>query len=914
MPAVDKLRQRAVLALLEDIKIIDSNDLETLAHALAQIIEDRPLIHRGLTVTGRPVGYTVDAFSAEQHMIVEASVEKDYFNEPFDKLIDDIQHARTTNSDCKRLYLFSSQICPNSKGGAVATVIRQESFGVCVMEWYDARRTAEAIFDHVIVNDNRRPFFEDFLPSLIRLFTEYVFSNAAPALPADLVDDGQRSTAIADALTANQIVNLFGLSGSGKTYAAIAFAAKNEDTFSGTFWLRGEDVSGANDFRMVRLQRLGVTMNLASLIRATDCLVVIDNCTIDGAQLKAMLPSDINPKARILTTALHPLRGHVHDLELPTLSDNSSLAILNQGACCPTPEQAKDILRLTHRHALILAILRDAVDETEATWDAIIADIKKNLAIYESKDHRTILDRILVQHSTGIIDELLTLKWLGTPLLDPEFARAVLGIAGVAKLLRRSILRPTGLGQFKIHDLIIECLKHFKMDGSPALNPSGQFWGYFQKTWEASPHHFQRSLHLHRSQIAAACDSSVPQPGLPAYLALLLENCPLSPEGIALLAATEMGPHLENRAELGSIIEALEHCIKLPDDEAERESLLRNAVQRLTDALQLATGQVIRTDLLHHRGKFRHWLKDVTGASDDFMTVLELQPDNWAALLQLARVKNDCSATDYLRRIVDAFEKSPATVPVTVILSALSELGKSAHVSLRNEVVRNRIKVIQTAISYSLVAGYSQPYHMLGRLGRHIFFPHPDVLLQLAGIVTFPPVENAANNEVFDIAECLKCIGKAHREAQTDPDAALPWCSQAIPYYGRVSPVNGFQLTMYAECHIILRNFTEANKVLDQVLASKREAHWWHRKAQTLLGLERMDDALLALEHSFTDPNAETYRGTFYQTKARILAVKNDPHCIEAAQSALALVSDAKHKRQIESELHNYQSRFDLSD
>jgi hypothetical protein len=66
------------------------------------------------------------------------------------------------------------------------------------------------------------------------------------------------------------------------------------------------------------------------------------------------------------------------------------------------------------------------------------------------------------------------------------------------------------------------------------------------------------------------------------------------------------------------------------------------------------------------------------------------------------------------------------------------------------------------------------------------------------------------------------------------------------------------------------------------------------------------------LEHSFADPKAVTYVGTFLQTKARILAAKGDPTCVESARLALGLVNDEKHKQQIADELRDYQSRFAL--
>lgn len=910
MPSLNKLRQRLVTALQPDIEAIDSNDLETLAHGLVQVIERRPLIQRGINARGRPVGYTVDSFNADQSIIMECSARADTFTPDFGKMRGDIAHAREHNPGCVRLYFVSSMRCPEGMSALVAQMIREEAFGSCIIEWYDSRRIAETIFDHVIVNDNRRDFFADLLPELDRLFAEYIFGNAAPPPPEDLVEDAARADAISQALVGHCAVNLFNLSGAGKTYAAIAYADKQQDAYSAVFWLRGEDLRHSTDLRAVHLQRSGVAMNLTVVLRDTPCLVVIDNYPVDGPRLGSLLPAKIHSGARVLTTALHPLQdGSVHDVELPPLSGAVAHAILGQGKIPPSRPEADEIIRFTGGHALILAILRDTVDELGASWASVIADIRDNLALYESRDHQTILDRILTKHCSGIVDELHVLKWLAAPLLEAQFAEHVMGLAGLAKLRRRSILRPVGLGMFKLHDLLLQCLKHFGVTGSRGLNPEARFWEYFEDTWEKSPSHFQRSLHLHRESIVASVDRDDPEPGLPGYLTLLLEDCPLSERGIAKLAAQDMRAHLPNRAALGAIVEAAEWCIRLGGD-GEKEQLLREAIRRLTEAIERASDPVIRADLFHHRGKFHHWLGARDEAIADYQAVLDLFPDNWAALLQMARVQAKQQAGTYLKRVIDAYEHAPAEVPSTIILAALNELGNPAHSALRTEIITTRVKVIQTAISSSLVTGYSQPYRMLGRLGRHLAFPHPDVLLQIAGAVTFPPVEHAKNEEVFDIAECLKSIGKAHREESGDANAHQSWCRQAIPYYERLSSPNGFRLTMHAECLNLLQDFTAADNVLGRAPAAEREGHWWHRKAQTLLGLGKTEEALSALTHSFGDIKAASFLGTFLQTRAKIQAAQNDPACIESARLAMGSVNLEKHRRQIVAELETYEARF----
>lgn len=55
-----------------------------------------------------------------------------------------------------------------------------------------------------------------------------------------------------------------------------------------------------------------------------------------------------------------------------------------------------------------------------------------------------------------------------------------------------------------------------------------------------------------------------------------------------------MRAHLSDRAALGAIIEAAERCIRLAEEFSEKEELLRVAIRRLTEALELAVDPVNR--------------------------------------------------------------------------------------------------------------------------------------------------------------------------------------------------------------------------------------------------------------------------------------------------------------------------------
>lgn len=99
-----KLKERAIERLIQDLAGIDPNDLEYCAYVITQLIENRPLVHRGLSAKGRPVGYTVDLFDLPHEVIAECSAEEKYFDDDFEKF------KRTSNTLATRTLTAADSI------------------------------------------------------------------------------------------------------------------------------------------------------------------------------------------------------------------------------------------------------------------------------------------------------------------------------------------------------------------------------------------------------------------------------------------------------------------------------------------------------------------------------------------------------------------------------------------------------------------------------------------------------------------------------------------------------------------------------------------------------------------------------------------------------------------------------------
>ncbi|MBI5424505.1 MAG: hypothetical protein HZA32_10455 [Opitutae bacterium] len=167
---------------------------------------------------------------------------------------------------------------------------------------------------------------------------------------------------------------------------------------------------------------------------------------------------------------------------------------------------------------------------------------------------------------------------------------------------------------------------------------------------------------------------------------------------------------------------------------------------------------------------------------------------------------------------------------------------------------------------------------------------------------------------MFDIGECLKIVGKAHKENRSDLDGLRRWCQRALGYYEQVDTPNGFHLTMHAECLILLEDFSGAHAILARVDDAEREAHWWHRQAQALRGLHLLDQAEAAIDRALSLRTLAHFRAAFLFAKGEILADRRDMRCLAVIAEARALATGPKFPVQLDETLARFRALFpDLS-
>ena len=115
------LKQTVIKLAIENIQSLNATDFEIVSHNCIALLENKPLLHRGLNKHGNPAGYTVDSFDDAREIVGEYSTEPAYFTKD-DKIQNDINHAIAQTLTLKKLYLVANQECPNGRWENVKSI------------------------------------------------------------------------------------------------------------------------------------------------------------------------------------------------------------------------------------------------------------------------------------------------------------------------------------------------------------------------------------------------------------------------------------------------------------------------------------------------------------------------------------------------------------------------------------------------------------------------------------------------------------------------------------------------------------------------------------------------------------------------------------------------------------------------
>ena len=276
-----------------------------------------------------------------------------------------------------------------------------------------------------------------------------------PVLSSNYVSKPEEAK-VAELLQKQGFVQLYGLSGIGKSQLAMSIVREIGNDYDTVLWFDGEKIN-ANDLSSVYTQSLGESINLKTVLCQFKILLVADNMNVDvNAFIKNFCRAN-KKGSHCIVTSLQKNLDKAHSFQVPYVDEVISKQILFLSAQPPTKEQAEIILGQITGYPLLLDLARQAVENGNFTWEELIGicnltgipDIDRNMAFAE---------RIVGQYKVDYAEMFNTIILLDSLRACAEFLKSI-DVFKAKDLVRLAIFQSREEFFYQIHIVVLDAIR-----------------------------------------------------------------------------------------------------------------------------------------------------------------------------------------------------------------------------------------------------------------------------------------------------------------------------------------------------------------------------------------------------------------------------------------------------------------------
>jgi tetratricopeptide (TPR) repeat protein len=884
----DLIKKRIIGNLIGEVVELDASSLEIVGHSLIELLEDNRLIHHGLNKDYRPVGYTIDTFSQDFLVAGEYSAEKEYFHGKVSKAPDgqgtspgqdteganaqapvttyakiekDVQHVldHAAGKLPQKIYLICSQEEPESFRAKFNRTVIAKEHGER-LNILDARELARLIFEFSTQNQTAAAFYTAFFPGFSQDLDNYAYYGKAPVSCEYHVSDAAVVFAIRDHFDqGNRVCLLTGISGSGKTQAAVDYLQLEGKHYENYLWISGGDWKPDTSLSSIQRVRGGVAVNVAGIFNNYKTLLVIDSLE------RELVENSLDDLSKgfergghvIVTSQLNPASKSV--LHMPIISTDSAAAILGEDRNKLSATAAK-FIEACRFSPLILATVRKLVEAESVPREELYEEILAEPQVISDGNGAAIMGSILRRLDSRYLRGLQQIANSGSFSNDARFLGHFLGHAVKSHLQRLSILKPAvAPGLLSVHDLICQAVRD-KPDAEPIAIAVTQ---YVEKHSGEMIPSVIRQIHLCAFQLTEIYQRrQAQQPDWLTYALLQLDS------GRSLVQEQELHRRSIHGGaplpELLCVIDAQEAFAYSLDHDDRRQHFSAWA-EEYGKAQQGNPASDVNLELLHHQGKALRRCGRLHEALTCFQKLLEIRPEWHATCLQIAHMGTQNDADDPIKmagahamqNLVDRVIAAPWDVPLRVSLASVARLRSYRKVA--NETVSNteQVRALADVIALSALEGLDQFYEAYLSFTSIFAYQHPEICVALAEgfpeILSMPP-ELVDKGQWSSACESLGNTAAAAGSAgKTDLRDRITAAGVVFATaLGSKPGIKSFDARAVAKMFLFARMPAEA---LDVIMKVSPEAlnkdHWLlYRKAEAELGVGKQEDGLNTAERA----------------------------------------------------------------
>ncbi|WP_400263124.1 NB-ARC domain-containing protein [Sphingobacterium sp. SG20118] len=888
---MSKLKEHFINSFATEIGQINGTDFEYLCKPLFALITSQDVLHKGHNLDTKPVGYTADFISSDLKIFGQCGTDPSYFTD-FDKPFHDIERSLENHKRCDKIILFANR---RETGGQVSqlNILINARWQNLLVDTYDSERIANCILKHM----HNTPLVEEILEYLPKTYEYYRILPQTNKLPSFKTKYFQRKeeSEIVEKLNKQDCLQIYGISGIGKTEVSISVANILQEEFDSVLWLDGSSFGTEfHNLSSVHISKFKNTLNLDYFLQECKVLIIVDNLNVKVKDFVSLFTASNNNGSKCLITSLQRNLESISSYNLSFIETEIAEKILLSAKNRPSDSQIKTIVSEVSGYPLVLNLIISAIDVDDFSWNDIINELT-NLKDFPDSKNKRLSERIIGKFKSVISNELQWLKQINNRKISRHFLSETIGKKSVLELEKRSLIRIEDSFFFDTHQLILDSIiSEITIENNIfILVGLEKYLSKFNEIKNIDYFHFLLNHNSLVREIYAGISFTKNLKKTILYaLIQATDSFNSAVWFLKELNQIEYEPKI-NYYDLLLLIEKSEiELYQLDKSSDVYRDKCQEIINELTEVLNDVKESNFKIVLNHHIGKFFSRLKDEKKAIEYFNKVIAEDINADYSRLQLARIylnkKNIENAKDEIKKVFSR-EIDFQNQSLSILLSFYELLSRNELQNERTKFLDDRIESFIKVILNSIDSNFEQPYMVLEKLSSHLGYLQKESFNEICEALPFP--SNIDENKRLRLAFAriklsqYKMLKYSDQLSKDNMEVVL---SVAEKYFNSIKFENDIERKQQLDLYIASEQYDKALEFAEK-FEDKNEPFYLQNLSKILRGKNNLEEALISIEKALINDKvvANYYKAAFLNDKAEILFMKRDRSCIETLKDAI---------------------------
>ena len=888
------IKSRFINTFIDEVRTLNGTEFEYLCRYVMEFCTGSEVVQKGHNLCEKPVGYTADHLELSNVGVMgQCGTESGYFHD-MDKPTSDAEKCLKNNPDCSTIYLFSNI---NASGGNFTKTKNHldNSFPNQRIILMDSHAIAEKVYANILCDEKVQEILKH-LPLANHYYMMHAHSHSVP-MPTMSYVSRPEEIDIIKMLGESDAVQVYGLSGIGKTQVMLTVAGKIRNQFEIIVWIDGESFNPEN-LKEVKLSRMNCVVNLADKLSQMKILLLVDNLNHGVSRFYEEFRKFNKAGSKCMVTSLHKSVTKEESYNLRYVTKDVAKSILLQGEIRPTEEQTSLLINRINGYPLLLNIVKQAVNNGDYSWDEIISLSNDLVEMNDEERNMMFAERIIGHYIKNCAESLDFIACLGSTRLC-RFLLVDYKPIQAKQLVSAAIVNETDMFCFTIHLMVLESIRRIVQN--PKMEEVVNYLHHYldnnlhrrdEKLYTLMNIHLDwlnqiakilpKNAELKRKIVLATVYTTDTFADHDRYLQLI-NQFKLSPEK----SETDLSLYIE-RAE----IQANE--IQQVSSMEGREQFLYKEIRYLKQLLKDVMDKEEKSTIYHHIGKWYSLIGQYDKSIDYFNKAIECSSNPYGSHLQIARVyaklKNEEHINVHLDAIMDNVKEK--NIPLSILLAVYDFVSTSRHEERKKRYLYSDLDLFEKTICASVSYNNSQTYWTLHKLSSALAYNYADVYARICSFIP-EPTDIDTNERVRYSYGCI--MASLSRYVNQNEERRKRAFNIATRCLSNITLDNDYKRKELFRLYLDSNNSSQAISMISSFEEQDNAFNLQiFAKAYRMAG--EVDDALQCINRAIILGKEEKtfFLAAFMHDKAQILFDANDVGFVEAFEEAISLQTNPR--------------------